>query len=210
MEFEEVVKRRRMTRSFSTEPLEVATIESLVKLAERSPTAGNTRAITWLLLNGDDETSVYWEHSTTPRWRARSTRWQGLSRAPAILVCLVSPAAYVQRYGEADKSSSGLGPRPVGGGEQAWPIPYWFADAGSATMTVLLAATNAGLGACFLGNFRKETSLLEALEVPDGWRIFGAVLLGHPDGGDHRSVSLERSRTAVIDSVRVGKVVSKV
>jgi nitroreductase len=210
VEFEEVVVRRKMTRSFSSEPLDLETIENLVYLAERSPTAGNTRGVTWLLLNGPEETRVYWEHSTTEKWRESSPRWPGLSRVPAILICLVSPAAYVQRYGETDKASSGLGPPPGGGGEAAWPIPYWFSDAGAATMAVLLTATNENLGACFLGNFRGERALLKDLAIPCEWRVFGAVLIGHADGADRRSTSLKRPRTAMIRTVEVGKVIGKV
>ena len=60
-------------------------------------------------------------------------------------------------------------------------------------MTVLLAAVDAGLGACILGNFRGEAALARALGVPGAWRLFCAVLLGHPDGNDHPSRSLDRS-----------------
>jgi nitroreductase len=60
-------------------------------------------------------------------------------------------------------------------------------------MLVLLGATAAGLGAAFLGVFRGEAELLDALGVPDGWRLFGAVLLGKPDGQDRPSPSLARS-----------------
>ena len=61
-------------------------------------------------------------------------------------------------------------------------------------MTLLLGAVDRGLGACFLGCFRGEAALLDALGVPAGWRLFGAVLLGRPDGSDHRSASLDRPR----------------
>jgi nitroreductase len=69
-------------------------------------------------------------------------------------------------------------------------------------MGVLLAATDAGLGAAFLGNFRHEHELLAAFGVPPHWRLFGTVLLGRPDGGDHRSASLDRERPAFDEVVR--------
>jgi len=71
-------------------------------------------------------------------------------------------------------------------------------------MTVLLAAVDAGLGACLLGNFRGEGELAAALGVPDGWRLFGTVVLGHPDGADHRSPSLDRERPGSGDRVHAG------
>jgi len=193
MELTEAVRRRRMVRSFATTPLEPSVVDGLVADALRAPTAGNTGGTSWLVLQGPEETATYWEHATTAGWRATSSRSAGLSRAPVVALSLASPRAYVERYGEGDKAASGLGPAEAGGGgEPAWPVPYWFGDAAFATMTLLLGAVDRGLGACFLGNFRGETALLGALGVPGGWRLFGAVLLGHPGGSDHRSASLDR------------------
>jgi nitroreductase len=61
-------------------------------------------------------------------------------------------------------------------------------------MTVLLAAVDAGLGACILGTFRGEEALARALGVPEteGWRLFCAVALGHPGGEVRRSPSISR------------------
>ena len=42
------------------------------------------------------------------------------------------------------------------GQEVEWVVPYWYVDAAFATMTLLLGATEAGIGAAFLGNFRGE------------------------------------------------------
>jgi nitroreductase len=94
--------------------------------------------------------------------------------------------------GTVGSSGAGSGGTARGGGEAAWPVPYWFGDAAGAVMALLLLATAEGLGACFLGNFRGEAELLPALGVPAGWRLYGAVLLGHPDGADPPSPSLSR------------------
>ena len=75
---------------------------------------------------------------------------------------LVSPDSIYGALREPDKASSGLGPDR---GETAWPVPYWYFDAGASVMALLLGATDAGLGACFLGNFRGEQELLDALGV---------------------------------------------
>jgi nitroreductase len=187
MELTEAVRRRHMVRSFADRPVDPVLVEKVLGDTLRAPSAGSTRGIGWLVLEGQEQTATYWAHTTTEEWRRRSRRWEGLSRAPVAALSLASPGQYVARYGEDDKAASGLG-----GGEAAWPVPYWFGDAAFATMTLLLGATDAGLGACFLGNFRGEDALLPALGVPGGWRLFGTVLLGHPDGADHRSPSLSR------------------
>lgn len=196
MELEEAVRRRRMVRSFAPEPLEPGLVDGLLDASLRAPTAGNTRGVSWLVLEGA-QTARYWDHATTAAWRAASERFAGLSRAPVVALSVCSPAAYVARYGEADKVASGLGPvEGDGGGAAAWTVPYWFGDAAFSVMALLLGATAAGIGAAFLGNFRGEEELLAALGVPPGWRLFGAVLLGRPDGHDHRSPSLGRQPEA--------------
>jgi len=192
VELSQAIRSRRMVRSFAAEPLEPGLVERLIADALRAPSAGNTRGVAWLVLQGD-QTTLYWEHATSPDWRRRSPRFPGLSRAPVVALALCSPDAYVTRYGEPDKLGSGLGPPDLGeGGEAAWPVPYWFGDAAFSTMLLLLGAQDAGLGAAFLGNFRQETEVLSVLGVPPGWRLFGTVLLGKPDGGDTRSRSLDR------------------
>jgi len=207
MELSATVRRRRMVRSFEDRPITRDEVEAFLELASHAPTAGNTRGTAWLVLAGRDETSLYWRHTTTADWRAQSSRWPGLSRAPVVALCITSPRAYVDRYGEPDKRSSGLGPADNGGGDEAaWPIPYWFGDAAFATMVLLLKVTDGGLGACFLGNFRGEAPLFEALGVPQELRLFGAVVIGHADGQDHRSRSLDRATgTPVVHWGRWGR-----
>jgi hypothetical protein len=185
---------RRMVRSFVERPVEPRVVDELMARTLGAPTAGNTGGTAWVVLSGPAETAGYWARTTTDGWRSTSRRWPGLSRAPVVALSLTSPRAYVERYGEPDKRGSGLGPATSGGGGgSAWPVPYWFGDAAFATMALLEAAADAGLGACFLGNFRGETALMAHLAVPAGWRLFGSVLIGHPDGGDHRSASLDRT-----------------
>jgi len=190
VEVTEAIRRRHMVRSFSDRPVDGAILETLVELARRGPSAGNTAGTAWVVLR-DAETDRYWSRATTEDWRRGSRRWPGLSHAPVVALSLCSPEAYLDRYGEDDKRSSGLG---RDGGLEAWPVPYWFGDAAFATMLLLLAATDAGLATAFLGAFRGEADLLSHLRVPAGWRLFGAVLIGHPAGHDRPSDSLARDR----------------
>jgi len=206
VELTEAVRRRRMVRSFFDRPLDADLVSALLADALGAPSAGNTKGTAWLLLEGGEQTAIYWDATTTAEWREGAARWPGLRRAPVVALSLASPAAYVDRYGEPDKASAGLGPpESGGGGPESWAVPYWFGDAAFSTMTLLLGATAAGLGACFLGNFRGESALLGALGIPAGWRLFGAVLLGHPDAGDHRSPSLDRPGPSVTERLHRGR-----
>jgi nitroreductase len=162
-----------MVRAFARRPVPPATVDALVDLARRAPSAGNTRPTAFVLLEGD-ETARLWDVTLPPDRRA-SFRWRGLLDAPVVIVPLVEPAAYVRRYAEADKAATGLG-----AGEEAWPVPYWWVDGGMAVHALLLGAVDAGLGALFFGLFDDEAAALAALGVPAGWRAPGAVALGWP------------------------------
>ena len=188
MELHEAIRGRAMCRSFTSQPVDPGALEAILTGALRSPTAGNTGGTAWVVLEGD-ETSTYWDTTTDEAWRARNPdRATGLRRAPVVLLAYASPDAYVARYAEADKSDPVLG-----SGADRWPVPYWFGDAAFGVMAVLLGAFDAGLGACFLGAFRGEAQLAEALGVPAGWRLYGAVAMGLPDGRDHPSPSRRRT-----------------
>jgi nitroreductase len=205
MEYRQAVRRRRMVRSFDATPLDPDVVERLLTDAVRSPTAGHARGTAVLVLEGPG-TRAYWEATTDATWRGRSRRWPGLSAAPVVVLSLACPDVYLRRYADADKAASGLGASAPGGrGADAWPVPYWWGDAAFGVMTLLLGAADAGLGACFLGNFRGERRLLDDLGVPGEWRLFGAVVLGRPAGDDARSASLDRPGPDPTERVHRGR-----
>jgi nitroreductase len=192
MDLQEAIRRRAMVRSFATDPVDPVVLQTIMQAALRAPSAGNTAGTSWVILEGPAETSLYWQATTDEVWRTTSARSPGLRRAPVILLAYASASAYVARYAEADKEGSGS----LGLDAAEWPVPYWLGDAAFGVMTVLLCAVEAGLGACVLGNFRGEKALASALGVPEAeaWSLFCAVLLGHPDGDDRPSSSLDRPK----------------
>src|ERR1700693_5173559 len=100
MELADVVRRRKMVRSFSGEPVPAEVLDRVLDLACRAPSAGNTGGWDAVVLVGTDETSAFWDATTTPDWRARSRRWPGLARAPVVVALFVDPGAYLDRYRE--------------------------------------------------------------------------------------------------------------
>ena len=52
-------------------------------------------------------------------------------------------------------------------------------DVGIAAQTILLAATEQGLGGCFIGNIRKE-KLAAVLNLPEGYKVDLCIALGYP------------------------------
>jgi nitroreductase len=189
VELRDTIRRRRMVRSFGDRPVPPDLVDQLVDLARRAPSAGNTQPWEFVVLEGE-QTARLWD-VTLPPQRRGAFRWQGLLEAPVAILPLVSPEAYVQRYSETDKAETGLGDAA-----EAWSVPYWWVDGGMAVHALLLAATDAGLGALFFGLFDNERAVLDELGVPDRWRALGAVAVGWP-AADEPGRSATRPRPAL-------------
>jgi nitroreductase len=198
VELTDAIARRHMTRNFSATPLGPDVVDGLLASALRAPSAGHTQGREFLVLEGPAETSAYWQATTDQSWRDGSRRFAGLSRAPVVILVFADPEAYVARYREPDKARTD-------GVEVEWVVPFWFVDAAFATMNLLLAATDRGVGAAFLGNFRGEDRLRSALGVPERLRWLGAVLLGEAAEPDPPSTSTARPRRTVEESVHRGR-----
>ena len=177
MELEQAVRARRMVRSFRPDPVDPAEIDRLCDLARRAPSAGNTQATAFLVLDAPDDVGAYWD-VTLPEPRRSGFGWPGLLAAPVLVVVAVRPDAYLERYAEPDKARSGLG-----AGAHRWAVPYWWVDAGAAAQNLLLGVVDVGLGACLFGLFDHEQAVADRFGVPDGWRLVATIALGHPDPG---------------------------
>jgi nitroreductase len=197
MELHKVLRRRHMVRSFADRGVDRTVLDGLLDAARRSPSAGNAQGLDLVVLEGP-QTARYWD-VTLPIERRPGFRWSGLLRAPVLVVVVTDPEAYVSRYGEADKAAAGLG-----SGVDRWPVPYWFVDAGAAIENLLLAAVDAGLGACLFGPFGHEEPVRVALDVPEGRRLVATIAVGHPDGDDEPGRSAGRRRRTLDQVVHRG------
>jgi nitroreductase len=179
VDLRDVVRRRRMVRSFDGRPIPPDVLDGVLDLARRIPSAGFTQGLDLLVLDSAEAVATYWS-ITFPDDEARAGfAFPGLFRAPVLVLPLVSKQAYLDRYSEPDKAATGLG-----GDESAWPVAYWDVDAGMSVMLLLLAAVDAGLGALFFGIFRGEDEVLATFAVPSNRRPAGVIALGYPDGQD--------------------------
>ena len=186
-----------MCRSFRPDPVAPQLLDQLVDLASRSPSAGKAQGWHLVVLEGDD-TDRFWRHTFAPDRRS-GFRWPGMFDAPVIALGFADAQAYVARYSEPDKASTGLGAGP-----DAWPTPYWTVDASMAMMTLLLAAEDAGLGALLFAVFNGEAEVRAELGVPTGVQLLGAIALGWPAATDAPGVSASRPRRPASDIVHRG------
>ncbi|MEM2001768.1 MAG: nitroreductase family protein [Candidatus Methanomethylicaceae archaeon] len=61
--------------------------------------------------------------------------------------------------------------------------PKWYAiDTAIALQNMVIAATNEGLGSCWIGSF-DEMEVKKLLKVPEGYRVIAMLALGYPREG---------------------------
>ena len=180
MEFTDVVRRRRMIRSFKDVPLPAGTADRLLRIANRAPSAGFSQGYSFLVLEGEDQAPLWdllYAESASDRTTADDGPEQvdALKRAPLVIVPLACKEVYLDRYARPEK---GLARE-----ESAHPVPYWYIDTGFTALLTLLAVVDEGLGAVFFGvGGRGEIDDFRArYGVPPEWEPIGAIAIGYPD-----------------------------
>jgi len=182
-----------MTRSFATTHVPLDVITHCVSLAATSPSAGKSQGWNLVMLEGA-ETSRYWKIAF-PENKRHGFAFPGLFNAPLIFLVVADPRAYLARYSENDKSSTGLGDST-----DAWVAPYWTIDASFATMTFLLALHDAGLGALFFAH-SSESELRQEFGLPDEVHILGTLAVGYEADVPAREGRSAKRATRSADSV---------
>jgi nitroreductase len=199
MEFQDVVRRRRMIRTYADRAVDGAVVDRMLANAVRAPSAGFSQGWAFVVLDTREDLARFWA-STTPDDTEVPDRWlRGMRTAPVVIVPLSSKAAYLDRYAEPDK---GWADRE----EHRWPVPYWHIDTGMAALLILQTAVDEGLGACFFGIPRERVaSFREEFAVPETHTPIGAITVGHrtDDAGAEGSPS-RRPRRAVDEVVHRG------
>ena len=179
MEFQDVVRKRKMVRSFEERPVDPALVERMLANAQRAPSAGFSQGWAFLVLQGE-EAKKYWD----ALWPRRADfGWPDLFNAPVLIVCLSNKSQYLARYAMPDKGWTDMD-------EKRWPVPYWDIDTGMAAMNILLTAVDAGLGAIFFG-ISDQAKFRETFGVPAEYTAIGTIAIGHPKAGDRPSPSLK-------------------
>jgi nitroreductase len=164
MKFRELVTRNRSIRRFD-EHVGVSgeTLRDLVELASLTPSAANRQSLRYLPVTGSDMSDRLFP---CLGWAGYLESWAGPEpgeRPPAalVMVCRSDDAA-----GAA-------------------------CDSGIAAQTILLGATEKGLGGCIIGSVDRDR-LKAAFDISGSWAVLLVIVLGMP------------KETVVIDQVEPG------
>lgn len=187
MDFWDVVRKRRMVRNFTDEPVSNEVIERIVEAGQHAPSAGFSQGVVYVVVTDKGTRQTIGEIAGEESY-VRGGFDPFISGAPVQIVICTSEQLYHDRYNERDK-------KPEGEDEIDWPIPYWHTDAGASLMLVLLAAVNEGLGTAFVG-VGEPKRLQELLDIPADYLPIGVTMIGHP-APDQKSGSLKRGRRSL-------------
>jgi nitroreductase len=198
VEFDEVVRRRRMVRSYEPDrPVPPEIVDKIVKHALRAPSAGFSQGWGFLVLQEPADRELFW--STLAEADGEADSWlRRLREAPLIIVALSNKSVYLDRYAQDDKGWTDRD-------ESHWPVPYWDIDTGFASLLMHLTAVNEGLGSCFIGlPVGTIQAFKTAFGVPEEYTPIGALTVGYR-APDKRSPSLRRGHRPVDDVVHHGR-----
>lgn len=185
-----MVRRRRMVRNYSPEPVDPAVVDRLLGHALRAPSAGFSQGWAFLVLDRPEQVTAFWRTTAGERLHEPDSWLRGMMTAPVVIVPLSHKDAYLDRYAEQDKGWSDRD-------EHRWPVPYWHLDTAMAALLMLLTAVDEGLGACFFGIEDEHVDAFRGeFGVPPAYTPIGALTVGHrlPDAGTPGSAATRRRR----------------
>jgi len=177
MEFDDVVRKRRMVHVYEQRPVPADLLDEVLEKALHAPSAGFTQGLELVVLQDAASVQQFWI-TTGDDDEADDLPSMSTSGPPVLVLVFTDPVAYTARYSQADKSEFGLQDA------EAWPVPFWFVDAGMASMLILQAAVDRGLGAWFFGIADGERELREQLGMPAGLRQVGVIGIGYQAAND--------------------------
>ena len=146
-----VLKNRSYRRFIESEAVSRDTLRDLVDLARLSASAANLQPLKFLLANTREQAAAIFPHLA---WAGYLTDWPGPPEGER-------PAAYIAILGDTEIR------------------PAFDCDHGIAAQSILLGATEKGLGGCMIGAINRET-LRESLHLPGRYEILLVIALGKP------------------------------
>jgi nitroreductase len=146
-----IVKNRSYRRFYQEVPIERETLRELVDLARLSASAANLQALKYILSAGPEKNALIF---LCLRWAGYLKDWRGPGEGE-------KPSAYIIVLGDTTIS------------------PSFLCDHGIAAQSILLGATERGLGGCILAAVNR-TKLRKVLNIPAHYEILLVLALGKP------------------------------
>ena len=148
----DLVRRNRSYRRFREDAaIEMEILEELVDLARLSASGANRQPLKYILACGREKNALIFPNLS---WAGYLKDWSGPDEGER-------PSGYIIVLGDTEVTQS------------------FGCDHGIAAQSILLGATETGLGGCMIGSVNRE-GLRQALEIPDRYEILLVLALGTP------------------------------
>jgi nitroreductase len=192
--FYDLLKKRRMVRHYSGEPVPRETLERIVATVRRAPSAGFSQGQRILVVDDPELLARIAALGGDEMQLEGVEPW--FETAAAQIFVMTRESDYHERYQRDDKLQDGE--------EIEWPVPFWHVDAGAAMMLILVAAIEEGLAAAVYGIFGEdEQKLRDLLGIPTEFTLVAGVSLGYPlpDPGWSSKTSRATQRRRAVDEL---------
>jgi len=157
MKFDQIVERRRSTRSFDSMPVKQEDLISIIEAARLAPSACNSQTWRFIAVTNREVIKRICNEAMRP---VIPNKW--LEQAPLVIV----------GCSQLDIIANRIGTKVTG-------IEYYQIDLGIAMEHMVLKATELGLGTCWIGWFA-ENKLKEILEIPKKIKVSVMLAIGYP------------------------------
>ena len=174
MDFESVVKRRRMCREYQDSEVPQEKVDSILDLASRYPSAGHTEPQEFIVVR---------DQQVKEDLARAALDQMFVARAPLVIVVVSDTRRSARRYGERGVHF------------------YSIIDGAFVAMLLLLAVVDEGLGACFVAAFY-DREVQEVLALPPHIRPIGLIPVGYC--AERPSKFRRRSRSQIVHRNRYG------
>lgn len=158
MSVKSVIAKRRSIRKYQRKKVSDSLIMELIEAARLAPSGNNAQPARYAIVKDEDIKAKLKE--------ANIFHQDFVYEAPVIIVCCGDPKAYPRqkvKSGLDDSFESRAG-----------------RDVAIAAQTLVLRATELGLGSCYIG-WMDKNKVRKVLDIPKGYVIPFAVTLGYPD-----------------------------
>ena len=150
----ELILRNRSYRRFHQEyAVSIDTLKELVDLARLSASGSNKQPLKFLLSCDAEENAKIFQ--LISRWKGLIPEWPGPKEGER-------PSAYIIILGDKEI------------------MPSFDHDPGIAAQSIMLGATEKGLGGCMIGSLKKKDAR-NVLNIPSRYDILLAIALGKPN-----------------------------
>ncbi len=157
MKFDQILRRRRSTRSFDSRPVTGKDVKSIVEATRVAPSACNSQTWRFVTVTRREIIRKICYEAMRP---VIPNKW--LEQAPLVFV----------GCSQLDVIANRIGSGVTG-------IEYYQIDLGIAMEHMVLKATELGLGTCWIGWF-DESTLKKILEIPNKIKVSALLAVGYP------------------------------